>query len=101
MIVVHVFVTVRPGSEDAFAAASARNSLHSLNEPGVARFDVLQDAGDPTRFVLCEVYRDEDAVAAHKQTEHYATWAAAVADLMAEPRTKAVYRAVAPPDEGW
>ncbi|HNV12006.1 MAG TPA: putative quinol monooxygenase, partial [Propionibacteriaceae bacterium] len=70
MFIVHVFVRVLPGTEDAFAAASVENSRNSLLEPGVARFDVVQEVEDSTRFVLVEVYRDEDAAAAHKQTAH-------------------------------
>lgn len=101
MHIVHVFVRVKPGCEEAFAAASARNSEGSLAEPGVARFDVLQDVDDPTRFTLVEVYRSPADVAAHKATAHYAAWADAVADLLAEPRTRATFRNVAPGDEGW
>ena len=101
MYIVHVFVRVRAGSEEAFAAASERNSRGSLAEPGVARFDVLQDVDDPTRFTLVEVYRTPEAASEHKLTEHYATWAAEVADLLAEPRTRAIYRNIAPGDQGW
>lgn len=101
MHIVHVFCQVRPGSEDAFAAASRENSRHSLGEPGVARFDVLQQVDDPTRFTLVEVYQREEDVAAHKQTAHYTAWVDAVADLLAQPRTRAIYRNVAPGDDGW
>lgn len=101
MHIVHVFVKVKPGTEQAFAAASAENSRLSRGEPGVARFDVVQQVDDPTRFTLVEVYRTEPDAAAHKQTAHYAAWAEAVADLLAEPRTRSIYRNVAPGDEGW
>jgi len=101
MFIVHVFVRVLPGTEDAFAAASVENSRNSLSEPGVARFDVVQEVEDSTRFVLVEVYRDEDAAAAHKQTAHYATWRDEVADLMAEPRRGVKFRALAPSEDGW
>lgn len=101
MYIVHVHVHVLPGSEDAFAAASAANHAGSIAEPGVARFDVLQSVDDPTRFVLVEVYVDADAAAAHKQTAHYATWRDTVAEMMAEPRSAVRYGAIAPDASGW
>jgi autoinducer 2-degrading protein len=101
LIVVHVHARVKPDAIEVFRAASIDNAQHSLREPGVARFDVVQSTEDPTRFVLVEVYRSADAPAAHKATAHYARWRDAVADLMAEPRTSARYVNVAPQDEGW
>lgn len=83
---VHVFVSTKPGTQDAFKAASLENARHSAQEPGVARFDVLQDQADPTQFVLVEVYKTSEAPAAHKETDHYKTWRETVADMMAEPR---------------
>ncbi|QLQ17001.1 MAG: antibiotic biosynthesis monooxygenase [Micropruina sp.] len=96
MIAVHVFVHVVPDGVEAFTAASVENARHSIEEPGIARFDLIQQADDPTRFVLVEVYRTPDAVAAHKQTEHYAVWRDAVAGLMAEPRSAITYETVHP-----
>jgi quinol monooxygenase YgiN len=87
LLVVHVHVHVKPGAEKAFLDASRANAAESIQEPGVARFDVHQQLDDPTRFVLIEAYRTPDAPAAHKATAHYAAWRDAVADLMAEPRT--------------
>src|SRR5262245_34879754 len=87
LLVVHVHVHVKPDSVEAFRAATLANARASVREPGVARFDVLQDRDDPTRFVLVEIYRSPEAPAAHKDTEHYRTWRDTVADLMAEPRT--------------
>jgi (4S)-4-hydroxy-5-phosphonooxypentane-2,3-dione isomerase len=101
LIVVHVHARVKADAIEAFRAASIDNAQHSLREPGVARFDVVQSTEDPTRFVLVEVYRTADAPAAHKATAHYARWRDAVADLMAEPRTSARYVNVAPEDDGW
>lgn len=89
--VTFVHVHVVEGSEDAFLAASKANAENSRREPGVTRFDVLQQLDDPTRFVLVEGYVSEDAVAAHKQTDHYATWRAAVDGIMAEPRQATRY----------
>merc|ERR1712009_3071 len=80
LLSVHVAVRVVPGGEGAFLAASLENARNSVREPGVARFDVVQDQEDPTRFCLVEVYRTAEAPAAHKETSHYAAWRDAVAD---------------------
>lgn len=87
MLVVHVHVHVTPESVDAFREATLANARASLREPGVLRFDVLEQAEDPRRFVLVEVYRTAADPARHKETPHYATWRDAVAGMMAEPRT--------------
>ena len=102
MLVVHVHVRVRPERIEDFLAATLVNARASLAEPGVLRFDVLQDQADPAHVVLTEVYRDEDAPAAHKLTPHYAAWRDAVAEMMAAPRAPARYAAVFPAgSEGW
>jgi autoinducer 2-degrading protein len=102
MLVVHVHVRVRPGQVEEFLAATLVNARASLAEPGVLRFDVIQDEADPAHVVLVEVYRDGDASAAHKLTPHYATWRDAVAEMMAEPRASTRFSAVFPPDdENW
>ena len=101
MHIVHVLVHVKPDSVDAFRQATLDNARNSLQEPGVVRFDILQSAEDPTRFALVEVYRQPDDAARHKETDHYARWSRAVADWMAEPRTRSVYRNVFPEDDGW
>jgi quinol monooxygenase YgiN len=101
MIVVHVHVHVKPEFVEAFREASVENARQSVQEPGIARFDVLQQSDDPTRFILVEVYRDADAPAAHKATAHYAKWRDAVAPMMAEPRSSVKFSNVFPPDEGW
>ena len=102
MLVVHVHARVRPERTADFLAATLVNARASLTEPGVLRFDVLQDEADPGHVVLTEVYRDEQASAAHKQTPHYAAWRDAVADMMAEPRASARFTAVFPDaGEGW
>ena len=87
MLIVHVHVHVKSEHLDAFKHATLTNATASLREPGIARFDVLQQADDPTRFVLVEIYRDPAATGAHKETTHYATWRDAVAPMMGSPRT--------------
>jgi quinol monooxygenase YgiN len=101
LLVVHVDVQVVPEQVEAFLAATAANAAASRTEPGVVRFDVLSDRSDPTHLVFVEVYRDEAAAAAHKQTAHYATWRDAVAPLMARPRSRATYVNLSPDDAGW
>ena len=102
MYIVHVFVHVKPEFVDSFKAAALENASNSVREPGVARFDVVLQQDDPTRFVLVEVYRDAvKAPAAHKETAHYARWRDAVADMMAEPRTNIKYTNIFPDEGGW
>jgi len=87
MLIVHVHVSVKPDSIEAFKAATIANARESRKEPGIARFEILQQQDDPSRFMLIEIYRTADATAAHKATAHYATWRDTVAPMMAEPRT--------------
>lgn len=101
MLVVLVHVHVKPDHIETFRRASIDNASHSVQEPEVARFDVIQQADDPTRFVLVEVYRTADAAAQHKETAHYQRWRDAVADMMLEARTSAKYTNIFPEDAGW
>ena len=100
MLVVHVHVHVKPDCVEAFKEATCLNARLSLLELGVLRFDVLQQQDDPTRFVLVEVYRDAEAAAAHKETQHYPVWRDAVAPMMAEPRFSVKFDKIFP-DENW
>lgn len=101
MLIVQVHVSVKPEAVEAFKEATLANARASLIEAGIARFDVIQQADDPTRFVLIEVYRDADAPARHKETTHYARWRDAVAEMMAAPRTSVKYVNVFPGETGW
>lgn len=101
MLIVHVFAHVKPGRVEAFRAATIENARNSIQEPGVARFDVIQQQDDPARFVLVEVYRSSDDPARHKETAHYQTWRDTVADMMAEPRTSVKYTNIFPDEQGW
>jgi quinol monooxygenase YgiN len=101
MLVVHVHVHVLPESVEAFKAATIDNARNSVQEPGIARFDVIQDNDDATHFVLNEVYRSQEATVAHKDTAHYATWRDAVAPMMAKPRTAIRFTNVFPAEAGW
>jgi len=101
MHIVHVHVHVKPEHIEAFHHATIENAQNSVQEPGIARFDVLQYADDPTRFVLVEVYCTPDDPARHKETAHYQKWRDTVADMMAEPRTSVKFANVFPADSGW
>ena len=100
MLVVHVHARVWPERVADFLAATLANAQASLAEPGVVRFDVIQDEADPAHVVLVEVYRGDDAAAAHKQTPHYAAWRDAVAEMMAEPRASTRFSAAFPAGSG-
>ena len=99
MLIVHVHVHVKPDCVEAFKQATRLNARWSLLELGVLRFDVLQQQDDPTRFVLVEIYRDAEAAAAHKATDHYPVWRDAVAPMMAEPRQSEKFNQVSPDDK--
>ncbi len=101
MLVIHVHVQVKPDQVEAFKTATIQNAAQSVQEPGIARFDVIQAQDDSTQFVLVEVYRTEAATAAHKETTHYQTWRDTVADMMAVPRRSVKYANVFPDDMGW
>ncbi|MBE7500692.1 MAG: antibiotic biosynthesis monooxygenase [Verrucomicrobiales bacterium] len=101
MLIVHVHVHVRPECVRAFRDATLANARQSVQEPGIARFDVLQQADDPTRFLLVEAYRTPDAPAAHKATPHYALWRDTVAPMMAEPRSSVKFANCFPDDNAF
>ncbi len=102
MLIVHVDIHALPDRVDNFLAATYANATASLTEPGVLRFDVVQDLSDPAHVVLVEVYRDGAAAAAHKGTDHYATWRDTVADMMAVPRSSVKFAALHPAEpERW
>ncbi|MDZ7639760.1 MAG: antibiotic biosynthesis monooxygenase [Bryobacterales bacterium] len=101
MLIVEVSIRVKPEAADAFIAATLENVRQSVLEPGVARFDFIQQEDDPTRFQLVEVYRSADAPARHKETAHYQQWRDVVADMMAEPRTSVKFDNLFPEDEDW
>jgi len=98
MHILHVQVHVKSEFLDDFQRATIENAKHSVQEPGCARFDVIQQADDPARFVLVEIYRDAESHAAHRETPHYRAWVETVTDMLAEPCTRAIYQNVYPSD---
>lgn len=101
MYIVHVQVHVKKDWVEEFIEATIENAKNSLLEPGIARFDIVQQQDDRTRFVLVEAYRSFDDPAKHKATEHYQRWREAVSDMMEEPRTSNVYFNIFPEEESW
>lgn len=102
MLIVHVHVSVKPEYVEAFEKATIDNATCSIHEPGVVRFDLVQQADNPTRFIIVEIYRTAEDSAKHKETDHYKKWRDAVEPMMAEPRRSVKYKEVFPADEqGW
>ena len=101
MYIVHVFVEVKPDRIEDFIEATRQNARESINEPGISRFDILQDQDSPAQFVMVEVYRTPEDPARHKETAHYNQWKDTVADMMAIPRIKRVFDNIYPDDEAW
>lgn len=101
MVIVHVHIKVKPESIEAFKHATLENARNSIQEPGIARFDFMQQQDDESRFVLVEVYRSKEAQAAHRDTAHYLKWRDTVEPMMAEPRQRALYAALFPDEKAW
>ncbi|TEU00618.1 MAG: antibiotic biosynthesis monooxygenase [Anaerolineales bacterium] len=101
MVIVHVYVHVKAEEVQAFRDAALENARKSVQEPGIARFDVIQQQDDPDRFILVEVYRSEADIVKHKETQHYKIWRETVAEMMAEPRRGVKFTNVYPSDERW
>ena len=101
MLIVHVHIQVKPESAEEFIAATKENAQNSRNEPGIARFDFIQQIDDPTRFMLIEVYKTPDDPVKHKQTEHYKQWRDKVENMMAVPRKSQKFSNISPSDQGW
>jgi quinol monooxygenase YgiN len=101
MLILIVNLHVKPECVEAFREATMENARHSRQEPGIVRFDFLEQSDDPTRFALVEVYRDADAPVRHRETAHYNTWVQKVPDMLIEPRTRTFYSNVSPTDPDW
>jgi quinol monooxygenase YgiN len=99
ILIVHIHV--KPDMLEAFKEVTSENARNSAKEPGVSRFDFIQQVDDPTKFLLIEVYRDAEAVAAHKETAHYLAWRDKAVDMMAQPRYGIKYQNIYPEDNGW
>jgi (4S)-4-hydroxy-5-phosphonooxypentane-2,3-dione isomerase len=101
MVIVHVFVKIKPDMTEPFKAATLKNAQNSIKEPGILRFDFIQQEDDPLCFLLVEVYKDSNAVAQHKETSHYAEWREKAEHMIAQPRTSTRYVGIFPEDKEW
>ena len=101
MLIVHVFIHVKSEEVEAFKDATLANVKNSLQEPGIARFDLLAQKDSPNRFVLVEVYRTPEDAVKHKETTHYMVWRDTVAHMMAKPRSSIKFTNLAPNEDGW
>ena len=101
MHIVHVHIHVKPEYLEPFKSATIENAKNSIKEPGIARFDMIRNQDDPTKFILVEVYRTVEDTLKHKETAHYQTWRDAVAPMMAEPRTSFKFTNIFPDEHGW
>jgi len=98
MIIVHVYLHAKEEMINAFKEANIKNAKSSVKEPGILRFDVMQQEDDQSRFLLVEIYKNEKAISAHKETAHYAEWVKVAEPKLAEPRVKTIYRNLFPDD---
>jgi (4S)-4-hydroxy-5-phosphonooxypentane-2,3-dione isomerase len=98
MIATCVFVHVKTECIEEFKKVTKFNHENSRLEPGNLRFDILQQVEDTCKFTFYEAYINEDAVLAHKNTEHYLKWKETVEPFMAESR-KSIKHTVVYPDD--
>jgi (4S)-4-hydroxy-5-phosphonooxypentane-2,3-dione isomerase len=101
MLIVHVFCSVKPEMLEAFKEATVKNAGNSIKEPGVIRFDLLQQQDDPAKFVISEVYKSAEAITAHKETAHYTEWIQYAEPMLSGPRSKMIYTNIFPEDKNW
>ncbi len=101
MLILHVFCSVKPEMVEAFKEATVKNAGNSIKEPGVIRFDLLQQQDDPAKFVISEVYKSAEAISAHKETAHYAEWCQYAEPMLSGPRSKMIYTNIFPEDKNW
>jgi (4S)-4-hydroxy-5-phosphonooxypentane-2,3-dione isomerase len=101
MLILNIFCRVKHEMIEAFKEATVKNAVYSIKEPGVIKFDLLQQQDDPAKFVISEVYKSAESIAAHKETAHYAEWGQHVQPMLAEPRSKMVYNNIFPEDKNW
>ena len=101
MQIVHVHLKVKPEFIDQFIELTLDNASNSRQEPGNLRFDFFQQADDPTRFVLTEIYESEEAAGLHKDTAHYLRWRETAPDMLDEPRYAHRFNSLFPDESDW
>jgi autoinducer 2-degrading protein len=79
------YLTAKPGKEAEFQKQMTAQAQRCLaNEPGCLQFDVVQDPKNPARFVMLEVYKDDAAVKAHQESQHFKDFRPVVGELVAD-----------------
>jgi quinol monooxygenase YgiN len=101
MYIVLVHIHVKAELTEQFKNATFENARNSIQEPGIIRFDVIQQIEDPTRFTLIEIYRTPDDQSKHRETSHYQIWKDSVGEMMIEPRQGVKYMSLFPNESGW
>ena len=102
MIILLVTIQVKPEHVAEFKEIARYDAEHSEHdEAGCLRFDVIQDKDDPHRFYLYEVYRDEAALEAHRQTPHFKHYLEKSQGWLAAPPERRYGRNLVPSDENW
>jgi quinol monooxygenase YgiN len=101
MVIVHVFIKIKPDMLEPFKAATLKNAQNSIKEPGILRFDFMQQEDKTLSFLLVEVYKDSNAVAQHKETSHYTEWRQSAEHMIAEPTKSIKYVNIFPEDKEW
>src|SRR5262245_47494523 len=83
------YLTAKPGLEEKFKEAMTAQAQRCLaSEPGCLQFDVAQDAKNPTRFVMLEVYKDDAAIKAHQDSLHFKDFRPVISELVAERKVE-------------
>ncbi len=101
MYIVHVLIHIKPEAIEDFRKATIINAQNSNKEPGIIRFDFLQQQDDPTRYTLVEIYRTPEDQLKHRETSHYNAWKDTVAEMMAEPRVGVKFSPIYPDESSW
>ena len=83
------YLTTKPGKEAQFQEQMTAQATRCLaTEPGCLQFAVVQDPKDPTRFVMLEVYKDDAAIKAHQDSQHFKDFRPVVGDLIADRKVE-------------
>jgi quinol monooxygenase YgiN len=90
MYVNAVDLDIIPTERENFVAAIKENGAAAAKEPGCYRFDIVNLASDPNHFFLYEVYENEAALKAHRETDHFKKFAAAAAKMVAKREVRAM-----------
>src|SRR5215470_3436375 len=86
------YLTTKAGKEAEFEAKMTAQAKRCLaNEPGCLQFDVVQDPKNPTRFVMLEIYKDDEAIKAHQDSQHFKDFRPVVSELVADRKVEVLH----------